>query len=96
MMTTPSTRSPASRASAATSPTISPAERLRTRPPMVEAQKAHPIAHPTCEETQTVVPCSYFIKTASTELPSDSSSRYFAVPSSAETCFCAIFGVTSG
>ena len=54
---------------------------------MVEAQNAQPIAHPTWLETQTVVPCSYRISTASTAFPSCSRSRYFAVPSSAETCF---------
>ena len=39
-----------------TSSSISPADRRRTRPPMVEAQKAQPMGQPTSEEMQTVLP----------------------------------------
>ena len=35
---------------------ISPGDRSRTLPPRVEAQKAHPMRHPTWLEMQTVLP----------------------------------------
>ncbi len=50
------TRSPVSRAAAYTSFAISPAVRLRTRPPCVEAQKRQPMRQPTCVDTHTVLP----------------------------------------
>ena len=51
---------------------------------MPDAQKAHPIRQPTCEEMQTDQPNLYFIRTDSTRLSSGSLNRYFLVPSSLE------------
>ena len=69
-----------------TSSSISPGSRLRTSPPMVEAQKAQPWRQPTCVEMHTVLPWWYCITTVSTALPSERPQRYFTVPSWAETC----------
>lgn len=85
IMTMPSMRSPVSICAMRTCPISSPAVRSRTLPPMVDAQKRHPMRQPTCEEMQTVLPCLYFITTASTQLPSASPNRYLTVPSIADT-----------
>ena len=47
---------PLSRSEESTSSSISDGSRFRIRPPIVEAQKAHPCRQPTCEEMQTVLP----------------------------------------
>ena len=61
---------------------ISPEVRSLTFPPMPEAQKAHPILHPTCEDMHAEYPCSYFIRTLSIAFPSIVLKRNFLVPSS--------------
>ena len=58
MTTTWEILTPASLDAAYTCWTISPAERFRTRPPRVEAQKRHPILQPTCDEMQREYPYS--------------------------------------
>ena len=47
----------------------------------MEAQNLQPILHPTCDEIQTELPCSYFILTLSIIFPSDSANKYFLVSS---------------
>ena len=71
---------------------ISAGVRSRTLPAMVEAQKAHPIRHPTWEEMHTVLPWWYCMSTVSMQLPSDSSQRYLMVPSNRDTCLRATCG----
>ena len=71
---------------------ISAGVRSRTLPAMVEAQKAHPIRHPTWEEMHTVLPWWFCIETVLMQLPSASSQRYLMVPSSFDTCFRATLG----
>ena len=81
MSTMLSMRWPLSFAAKSTWSSSSPEERLRTRPPMVEAQKLHPMRHPTWLEIQREVPCSYRMSTLSTALPSCRPKRYLMVPS---------------
>ena len=71
---------------------ISDGVKSLTLPAIVDAQKAHPIRQPTCEETQTVLPWWYCMTTVSMQLPSSSCHRYFTVPSSLETCLRATEG----
>ena len=52
--------------------TISPAERSPTMPIVPVAQKEHPIAQPTCDETHTVVRFPWRINTVSTRRLSES------------------------
>ena len=77
--------SPVSSSAAYTSSSISDGVRFRTQPARVEAQKLQPIRHPTWVEMHKLFPYLYRMTTASTQLPSESSSRYFTVPSSLET-----------
>ena len=74
--------SPACRSASYTSPSISAGVRLRTSPPRVEAQNLQPIRQPTWVEMQRLKPCSYRIRTASTQLRSGNSSSSFTVSSS--------------
>ena len=63
--------------------TISPEVRLRSNPALPVAQKSHPIAHPTCDDTQPAALSALWagMRTDSTEWPSESRMRSFAVPS---------------
>ena len=74
-------------ASTRTWPTISPADRFRTRPILPVRQNAHAIAHPTCVDMQKVMAGVSGMNTDSIWRPSASRSRNFSVPSL--DCSCA-------
>ena len=93
MSTTLETRMSRSRSAAMTWLRISEAVRFRASPSRPDAQKLHPIRHPTCVETQTVYPCLYFMSTDSIYCPSRSIYRYFTVSSRVDSSL--FFRITS-
>ena len=66
--------------------TISPAERCRSKPAWPVAQNVQPIAHPACDETQTVARAEYRMSTVSICAPSSARQSHFAVMSSSASC----------
>src|SRR5699024_6962021 len=81
---------PPSAFTASTCPSISPDDRLRINPSRVLAQNLQPKRHPTCVDTQRVLPYLYFISTPSMILPSNRRYKNFSVPSNSETFFSMI------
>ena len=65
--------------------TISPADRSPTMPIVPVAQKVHPIAHPTCDDTHTVVRLQCRITTVSTRSPSQSRTASLVVSPSCDS-----------
>ena len=83
-------RTESSRLACANCSTISPALKFPSSPSVPVAQNVHPILHPTCDDTHSVVrPLACRITHASTRCPSRNSTIIFFVEPSADVFSCA-------